>query len=360
MPPQPPKLVPLPQPPEHSALQADHVIAGQPIPAMQRIKLFSAQDWEEFVLEWADSLREEYEDVARCGGAGDLGRDVVAQVAGSGEWDNYQCKHYDHPLYPTDVWLEIGKLFYYVESGRFTYPRRYHFVAPQGVGTTLSNLLRSPEQLRRQLLDAWDKHCRKHITSTTDVILDGGLRHRAETADFGVFCAVQPLRLIEQHARTRWHVARFGGGLPVRPPVLPPPDAVQTGEINYVGQLLQAYSDHGGAPLQCVEDLRTVVELFEHFCRSREDFYSAESLRNFSRDTLPPGEFERLQSEIFDGVVDVGRAPAADGYERVLKTTAAARALQITAHALVSRLYSRDRSGICHQLANVDRLRWMP
>ena len=131
-------------------------------------------------------------------------------------------------------------------------------------------------------------------------------------------------------------------------------------EINYVGRLLQAYADHAGVAVPTVEDLRALVQLFEHFCRSREDFYSAESLRNFSRDTLPPGEFERLQSEIFNGVVDVALAPHADGYERVLKTIAAARALQITAHALVSRLYTRDRSGICHQLANDDRLRWMP
>ena len=249
MPSQLPKLVPLPQPPEHTALQADHVIAGPPIPAIQRIKLFSADEWEEFVLEWADSLREEYSEVARCGGAGDRGRDVVADVKGSDDWDNFQCKHYDHELYPTDVWGEIGKLLYYVESGEFTLPRRYYFVAPQGVGTTLSNLLRSPERLRHQLFAAWDKYCRKQITSTTEIPLEGKLRRRAETADFTIFRALQPLRLVEQHARTRWHVARFGGGLPARPPVPPPPDQVQAQEINYVGQLLLAYEDHEGVPV---------------------------------------------------------------------------------------------------------------
>ena len=360
MPPQPPKLVPLPRPALNRALPHDHIVAGQPIPAIQRIKLFSAAEWEDFVLEWADSLRGEYAEVARCGGAGDLGRDVVANVKDSDEWDNFQCKHYDHPLYPSDVWVEIGKLLYYVESGKFTYPRWYCFVAPQGVGTTLSNLLRAPEQLRQKLFDAWDKYCKDQITSTTEVPLVGALRSRAEAANFGIFRALQPLQLIQQHASTRWHVARFGGGLPPRPPVLQPPDQVQTKEVNYVGQLLQAYEDHEGVPVPTVEDLRAFERLFEHFCRSRECFYSAESLRNFSRDTLPPGEFERLQDEIFDGVVDVAQAPHADGYERVLKTTAAARVLQITAHALVCRIYTRDRGGICHQLANEDRLRWVP
>jgi hypothetical protein len=37
----------------------------------------------------------------------------------------------------------------------------------------------------------------------------------------------------------------------------------------------------------------------------------------------------------------------------------AARTLQITAHALVSRLRVRDRGGICHQLANDDKVRWI-
>jgi len=38
-------------------------------------------------------LREEYELVERCGGAGDMGRDVIAMVkGGNGAWDNYQCK----------------------------------------------------------------------------------------------------------------------------------------------------------------------------------------------------------------------------------------------------------------------------
>jgi hypothetical protein len=355
-----PKLVPLPQPHEFEALPADHVITGQPIPAIQRIKLFSAEEWEEFVLEWADSLREEYAQVFRCGGAGDLGRDVVAFVAGSDDWDNFQCKHYDHPLYPSDVWVEIGKLFYHVHSGAFTYPRRYYFVAPQFVGTSLSKLLHDPELLRQRLIDEWEKHCRAEITSTTDIELKGGLRILVETADFSIFRAVPPMPLIQQHARTPWHSARFGGGLPPRPPVPRPPEDVQVGEINYVDQLLRAYAEHTQVEILSVEHLRPLVQLFNHFCRSREDFYSAESLRNFSRDTLPPGEFQRLQEEVFHGVVDVAQAPHPDGYARVLKTTETARALQVTAHALVSRLYTRDRSGICHQLANEDRLRWVP
>ena len=84
----------------------------------------------------------------------------------------------------------------------------------------------------------------------------------------------------------------------------------------------------------------------EHFHRQREAFYHAESLRVFARDTVPPGTFESLQEDIYDGVVDTHDASHPDGY------------LQITANALISCTKPKDRDGICHQLANEDRLRW--
>jgi len=339
----------------------EQVVAGIPIPAINRIKLFSPTEWEEFILEWVDSLRETYDDVRRCGGAGDLGRDVVAFAAGSSEWDNYQCKHYDHPLYPSDIWCELGKVLYYSHRGDFTFPRRYLFVAPQGAGTTLLKLMRSAEQLRSGLVENWDRYCLTGITSTGDVPLSGDLREYVDSSDFGIFDAIPPLRIIEAHRRTRWHVARFGGGLPARPPAINPPDQVDPSEIRYVGQLLEAYGDHLGAAVTEPPAPADHPNLARHFRRCREDFYSAESLRNFSRDTLPPGEFEKLQGEVFDGVVEVATGLGhADGYARVCATTQAARMLPITAHALVSRLYVRDKSGICHQFANDDRLRWVP
>ena len=96
---------PLPQPSASLAVSADVVAAGPAIPAIDRIKLFSERQWEEFVLEWADSLRTIYQRVERCGGSGDMGRDVIAFCnAPSTDWDNYQCKHYGGALAPSDIW----------------------------------------------------------------------------------------------------------------------------------------------------------------------------------------------------------------------------------------------------------------
>jgi hypothetical protein len=49
---------------------------------------------------------------------------------------------------------------------------------------------------------------------------------------------------------------------------------------------------------------RRGAALREYYGDSRLEFYSAESLRTFSRDTLPPGEFEKLQDEVHGNIRD--------------------------------------------------------
>ncbi|MCY4653132.1 MAG: hypothetical protein OXC95_08210 [Dehalococcoidia bacterium] len=157
--------VPIPRPAGPTHASASAVSYGHPIQPIDRVKIFSATQWEEFVLEWADSLVDEYSRVDRCGGSGDMGRDIVAICSDAKDgWDNYQCKHYQHALAPSDVWIELGKLVYYTYIEEYTYPRKYHFVAPQGAGTKLANLLRRPADLRAGLIDSWDDKCRTRIT----------------------------------------------------------------------------------------------------------------------------------------------------------------------------------------------------
>lgn len=222
----------LPVPAGGIAASADVVAAGLPIPPIERIRIFSAGQWEDFVLEWADSLRDQYSIVERCGGAGDMGRDIIAfDKTSPAIWDNFQCKHYKTGLTPGDIWVELGKLVYYTYTKEYTYPRKYVFVAPQGAGTKLSNLLRKADKLKAQLIDNWEKHCKTGITSTAEVELNADLRTYLDALDFSIFEAVPPLRIIDQHAKTRWYATRFGGGLPVRPKVAPPPLAVAAYEV---------------------------------------------------------------------------------------------------------------------------------
>lgn len=342
------------------AASSDMVTTGSPIPAIDRIRIFSASQWEDFVLEWADSLKSQYGSVERCGGAGDMGRDIIAyDKTDPMIWDNYQCKHYKSGLMPSNIWLELGKLVFYTYNSEYTYPRRYFFVAPQGAGTTLSNLLKKPDKLKEQLIENWDQYCKNGITSTVVVELDMALRIYLDSLDFSIFEAVPPLRIIDQHAKTRWYATRFGGGLPVRPKVVTPPQTVAPNEVTYVRSLLDAYSDHLKCPVPTVADLEPHDDVRGHFSDARLEFYSAEALRAFSRDHLPPGAFEELQDELHCGIKDEMRGVHPDGYRRVLSVVKTAKLLPITDHALKERLSTHDRGGICHQLANDGKVRWV-
>ncbi|MEC4589682.1 ABC-three component system protein [Nitrospirillum amazonense] len=334
--------------------------SGPSIPPIERIKLFSDVEWEACVDEWASSLSD-YALVERAGGAGDMGCDIIATVkpaVQNGPWDNFQCKHYDHPLTPSDIWLELGKLCYFTYLGEYSYPRKYYFVAPRGVGTKLSSLLKKPDLLKAELIAQWPEKCAPHLTSKAQVPLETALLAHIKALDFSRIGHLPPLKLIEGHMATRFFAVRFGLGLPARPAVSAPPDQIEQNESRYVSQLLEAYCDNLKIPLTNPENVPQKHS--GHFKRARESFYCAEALRSFSRDTLPDGAFENLQEQIHDGVIDIAEANYACGLTRLNATLAQATALSLTSSALLGRVEIADRRGICHQLANEDRFVWVP
>jgi hypothetical protein len=289
-----------------------------------------------------------------------MGRDIVAFASDQVDpWDNFQCKHYDHPLQPGDIWAELAKLCYYTFIGEYSMPREYFFVAPHGVGNKLSNLIRDPDKLKRELLELWDERCKTRITNTKAIPLDAKLRAHIESLDFKRIKTASPLTIIEEHRATPWHAARFGGGLPARPAAAGPPIAILPNETNYVRALFDAYEDRLGCAVASLDKL-TDGALNAHFRRSRQEFYSAEALREFSKDNVSPGTFDGLLDEVHHGVVDVVDAAHADAVARVLATVQQAKSLILASNALFSRVNSSDKGGMCHQLANEQRVKWRP
>jgi hypothetical protein len=343
------------------AASADHVQAGLPIPKAARVQIFSPDEWEGFTEEWASSLTD-YAIVRRFAGSGDMGLDVAGftNVEGfSAPWDNYQCKRYDHALRPADIHVEIGKIIYYSWLREYTVPRRHYFAASKDVGTTAAKLLLDPAKLKESVRQAWEKQCRHHITTTVDVTLTGDLLAYFDKFDFSIFGSKTVLELIAQHATTRYHSIRFGGGLPMRPSPHVPPTEPATHETRYVRQLLDAYGEHLGEDVPDLAALELQLPLQKDFSRQRERFYSAEALRNFSRDTVPEGTFDALQEEIFQGVVDICEGPHSTGLERMRATVSQAAQVASTSNPLAPATRTQDRQGICHQLANEDRLNWV-
>jgi hypothetical protein len=302
--------------------------------------------------------------VRQASGAGDKGRDVVGYIQAintAGPWDNYQCKHYDHPLYPSDMWKELAKLCYYTFEKRFSIPRAYYFVAPRGVGPEGLNLLENPKQISSGLVSQWQKGELLKIAGKV-IVLAGELLKYVESFDFSIVKDVSPSLIIDQHRNTRYHAPRFGGGLVRLPPdKADVPEDIALIEARFVEQLLEAYSDQASKPIANATELAAHPKLKRHFDRQRNYFYLAELLRNFTRDNIPEdGCFERLQDLIYDGVLDTAESDYVNGFERVKETVKAARNLQIDSHPLKECLEGYHRNGVCHQLANDDRLKWVP
>ena len=322
---------------------------------------YSPDEWEAFVHEWVHyCLTKEYQSVARYTGAGDMGLDVVGFTDDqelAGIWDNFQCKHYDHALTPSDVWPEFGKILWHSFNKEYTAPRHYYFVAPWGAGTKLNLLLGNQTKLRSELVQVWDKNIKGSITTKQVVPLTGSFASYVDNFNLSIFSAKTSLQLIEAHRSSHVHTARFGGGLPPRPASVKPPAKLHLSEIGYVKQLLSAYSEHSGTPVPTPASV-PAGKLRDHFHRQREYFYEAESLRVFARDNVPNGTFEGLQNDIYSGVIDTHDAPHVDGYHKVCTVTKAARDLHITANALITCTNPADRDGICHQLVNDERLYW--
>lgn len=222
------------------------------------------------------------------------------------------------------------------------------------------NLLSKPENLKKELISNWGTKCQAKIVTNKQVALDGQLKQYVENFDFSIIWYKKISEIIDQHKKTNYYIARFGEGLPPRPEPESPPSTIQKIEARYVSQLLEAYSDASNQEISTVDKLENHDDLYgRHFNRSRERFYCAESLRVFSNDTLPQGEFEKLQNEIYDGVIDTVESEHDDAFKKVKATTNKATSLTIHSHPLKDCLRSNDKSGICHQLVNDDKLSWV-
>lgn len=345
-----------------AAFPSTYVAGGEPIPKVLRVQIFSSEQWETFVEEWASGQKKTYAKVARSGGAGDKGLDVMCFESDDlfeGKWDNYQCKQYDHPLQPNDIWIEIGKLIYYTFLGEYTLPRRYYFAGSRGVGTKLARLLAQPSKLKAEAKKNWEDHCRNKIASGVDIPLNDLLLAHFDSIEFSIFSSKTVLELIEEHASTPFHTVRFGGGLPARPQTNPPPTVLASAESRYVEQILDAYGDEVGTAVDH-SYLGTNPSLATDFLRQRTRFYNAESLRNFARDTVPPGTFEQLQQDVLGGVIDTCDSDEySHGRARMRATLTQAAQLPLLSSPLVSVTNNGDKQGICHQLANIDALVWV-
>ncbi|MDD1505887.1 restriction endonuclease [Lysinibacillus sp. CNPSo 3705] len=332
------------------------------IPALDLLKLFSDSEFEDFIEEWSSSYLAEkvnYKKVYKNRGAGDKGRDIIATLDDKEVlWDCYQCKHYENPLTPSVVWVEFGKLCYYTYRGDYTIPQKYIFATSRGLGSKLKDLIKKPEKLKGELIKLWDDKCRKQITDTEEVILEGEFKKYVQDFDFSIISFLEPLELIEQHRQTPYYITRFGGGFTkfrVDPEI---PSIISNSEVTYIEKLLKAYN-HDSNEVFDIDNLKSKYK--KHLSRERIHYHKALSLAIFERDTLPEGmeAFEKLKTSVFYGIIDTVESDYSSAFTRIKETTKVARSLQLTGNALTSLVEDDDKHGICHHLANDNKIDWV-
>lgn len=331
---------------------------GEPVPPLVRIKMLSADRWEDFTTELVYHWKTKYDKVVRCGGGGDMGRDVIAYMEESGKWENFQCKHYSSPLSPAIVRLEIGKLLYYVHMGSLTIPEKYYFVCPTGVSGQTLKLLQNPDKLKSELLEHWETTCEKKI-ATQDIPLTDDLERSIEETDFSIFSHIPPQEILDLHSQTPFYERLFGVLTRTRPPLPRPPEAVSTEEMLYTMELINAFNDAEGGEVN-LSDAETADEYKDEFASARRNFYAAESLEKFSRDWLPKGgTYSDLMEECQESIIPTVRLSHANGYQRYLATSSQAAQTDYMSHPLRDYIKVQDKKGLCHQLVNINKFKWV-
>ena len=320
----------------------------------ERVKSYDDKEFELFIREWVVSLKNRYQ-IRGFGGAGDKGRDVVAKDE-ENHYSYYQCKHYDHPLTPSDMLPEFGKLVYYTYSGEIPLPHEYYILAPMDIGAKLNDLIDTPSSINIMLIEKWDSNCRTKITKEP-IDLSPELKSYIESFDFNIIKTKSMLEVIEEHKSTAFYAFRFGGGLTVtRDRHITVPDVIEKYETIYIQKYLAAVSEREKVSIDTVSELaRKFPKYMANLNVQRERFYSAENLKTFaSKHLLTDDYFKDLADDIYYGIYDLLGKLYVDGYERLNDVMAQVVRIDLK-HNLLSKydlVHPQDRQGICHQLAN--------
>jgi hypothetical protein len=341
----------------------DPSVFAMPIPPTERIKSFSPEAFEAFIAEWGISCAKPiYKDVFRVGGAGDMGRDVIAEYD-DGAFDYYQCKRYEGKLTPSEYWLEFGKLCYYTFNNDIPLPKKYYIIASQGLGPKMFKLVNSKEDIRRGLKEHWIDKCSTNIIKGKNIVLKDSLERYIDNFDFSIVDTYSIEKIIEEHRKTHYFYFRFGGEIkPKREVRISPPSTVEMNEFMYVNKILRVYSETKEECIQ-LEELHINPELVLDFNRHRANFYCAESLKRCIRDIFTnENEFDTLKEEMYSGISDFITGVFIDGHEKLRRTMHESTKVNLSVSRVDRDLHfvsNDDKKGLCHHLANDDKIDWI-
>jgi hypothetical protein len=330
-------------------------------PASARVHLMDEDSFELLVQNWIQRIASQYLGIEHFGGSGDMGRDVIGWTTEKkclGPWDNIQCKHLNRSLSPSDLWPELGKILWHAQRGDYVLPRQMRFLASKGIGTSAKHLLTNADELKSRLIANWDKNVAQKITATT-VPLEGPLKTFVESAPFEIFGPMSIEDVLKDLEGTPYYVQHFGGGLPARPPSASPPISPLAHENRYVAQLFGVYAERRGGGAVDLSNLDTEARDRRHFDTCRQQFYCAESLKEFARDATRPGTFEGFQQDVLSAITPLLYEDHNGAFNLVNEALRTAALMPPAANALYTVVDARDKQGVCHQLVNDGTIDWV-
>jgi len=321
------------------------------------VRAYDATEWEIFISEWQKGLQG-YLSVKRLGGAGDHGRDVIGLCSATGcqgIWDNFQCKHYQAPLSAPKACEDAGKIIFHAFENQFSPPRSCTFVAPRGPTTELRDMLLNPDKFKKEVTQHWNTRVAKRVVAGKNHKLDGALKLYVDNYDFTSFKYATLEDILDDHRKTAYWSSRFSGLLPPPPAGITPP-SISAIESVYVGKLLEVYSEKVGVVFTSENNLSSYKEYREDLQKQRVRFYDAEAFMSHYRDQTEPGTIEDFANQIFDAI-DPMLSAGGTAHERLTNALTTAGAVS-PANVLSPQAKPRMKQGVCHQLANANRVTW--
>lgn len=135
-------------------------------------------------------------------------------------------------------------------------------------------------------------------------------------------------------------------------------------QLKYLYALVDAYNDAEHSSIT-LSDLKKFKKKYkDNFYEQRVNFYEADCLKNFSRDTLKSddNEFQKLLDDTYDGVINTSRKNYDNGYNRLLSVLEQAVNINLDASHLYhipGIINNKRKIGFCHMLVNEDRISWI-
>lgn len=150
-----------------------------------------------------------------------------------------------------------------------------------------------------------------------------------------------------------------------QPVKVPVPKEATPEEHDYINELYCAYGDAEGKNNFTKSDLSIYPEYKEDLADRRIDFYAAESIHRGVMELGNGGlanQFDVLKEETYDGVKDTAKRTHSNGYERMLAVMEQAVNVTVKSYVLSESPYwisGKIKKGVCHQLVNDGRLKWV-